>query len=258
MKLGETAESTDLKNKEFTAYGIHPVSEALQSGRPIEKVLIQKGLRGEALLNLSKDLRRADVPVQYVPKVKLDRITTKNHQGIIAQISPVEFHNIEWLLPSIYEKGETPLILYLDEVTDVRNFGAICRTAECAGVHAVVIPQKGSAQIGPDAIKTSAGSLLRIPICRTNTPTQTLEFLKNSGLALIACHENGDTNYHSSNLTRPEVLIMGSEEKGISAKIKATSTDHIRIPLRGETASLNVSTATGIILFEALRQRSEA
>ena len=246
-----------MKNKEFIAYGIHPVSEALESGRPIEKVLIQKGLRGEALQNLSKELRRSDIPLQYVPKVKLDRITTKNHQGIIAQISPVEFHKIEWLLPSVFEKGETPLILYLDEITDVRNFGAICRTAECAGVHAIVIPQKGSAQIGPDAIKTSAGALLRIPICRTNTPINTLEYLKDSGLFLFACHEKGETDYTLSDLTRPCVLIMGSEEKGISEKIKATSTAHIRIPLTGETASLNVSTATGIILFEALRQRSE-
>lgn len=215
-----------------------------------------KGLRSESGRELQALLRKKGVPVQYVPKVRLDKITTKNHQGVIAFISPVEFQDIEWLLPSIYEKGEVPLFLYLDGVTDVRNFGAICRTAECAGVHAIIIPAKGSAQIGPDAIKTSAGALMRIPICRISDVSATLEFLESSGVSLFACHENGDAIYSEADLSSPAVLIMGSEERGISPKIKATSSHHIRIPLYGNTASLNVSTATGIILFEALRQRS--
>jgi 23S rRNA (guanosine2251-2'-O)-methyltransferase len=244
-----------LKNKEFIAYGIHPVSEALKSGKPIDKVLMQKGMRSESGKTLGSELRKRGVPVQFVPKVKLDKITTKNHQGVIAFLSPVDFHDIEWLLPSIYEKGEVPLMIYLDGVTDMRNFGAICRAAECAGAHAIIIPARGSARIGPDAIKTSAGALMQIPVCRVNQPAETLEFLKNSGVEPVACHEKGDLTYTEADLTNPIVLIMGSEETGISEKIKATSASHIRIPLQGNTASLNVSMATGIILFEALRQR---
>jgi len=217
-----------------------------------------KGLRSEGGRELSQALRRRGIPVQYVPKVKLDRITTKNHQGVIAHISPVDFHEIEWLLPTIYERGETPLFLFLDGITDVRNFGAICRTAECAGVHAIIIPSKGSAQIGPDAIKTSAGALLRVPICRTDAPLDTLGFLHQSGVQSFACHEKAEFIHSETDLTMPAVLIMGSEERGISAKIKATSPKHIRIPLYGTTSSLNVSTAVGIILFEALRQRAIA
>jgi 23S rRNA (guanosine2251-2'-O)-methyltransferase len=245
-----------MKNKEFIAYGIHPISEALTEGKPIEKALIQKGLKGDAGYEVVHALRKADVPIQYVPKAKLDRITGKNHQGMIAFISPIEYQNIEWLLPNIYEKGETPLVLVLDGVTDVRNFGAICRTAECAGVHAVVIPTKGSAQIGPDAIKTSAGSLLRLPICRSMNLNETLRFLKTSGLKVIACHEKAELAYTESDLTSPAAIVMGSEESGIQIENLATSTDQMRIPLVGRTSSLNVSTATGIILFETLRQRA--
>jgi 23S rRNA (guanosine2251-2'-O)-methyltransferase len=245
-----------MKNKEFIAYGIHPISEALNEGKPIEKVLVQKGLKGDAGYDVVNALRKAEVPIQYVPKAKLDRVTGKNHQGMIAFISPIEYQNIEWLLPDLYEKGETPLILVLDGVTDVRNFGAICRTAECAGVHAVVIPTKGSAQIGPDAIKTSAGALLQIPICRSMNLTETLNFLKSSGLRIIACHEKAELSYTDADLTAPSALIMGSEESGIHIENLATSTDQIRIALKGRTSSLNVSTATGIILFETLRQRS--
>lgn len=245
-----------MKNKEFIAYGIHPVSEALKEGKPIEKVLVQKGLRGETAHEVINGLRRAEVPIQYVPKVKLDRITGKNHQGIIAYISPIEYQNIEWLLPTLYEKGETPLVLVLDGITDVRNFGAICRTAECAGVHAVVVPAKGSAQIGPDAIKTSAGALLQIAVCRSVNLSASLDFLKTSGLKIIACHEKAEANYTDVDLSSPAALIMGSEENGIQIENLATSTEQIRIPLKGHTSSLNVSTATGVILFEALRQRA--
>jgi 23S rRNA (guanosine2251-2'-O)-methyltransferase len=245
-----------MKNKEFIAYGIHPIREALNEGKSIDKVLVQKGLRGESSNALVSDLRKAGAPVQFVPKIKLDKITGKNHQGLIAFISPVEYQNIEWLLPNIYEKGLTPFILVLDSVTDVRNFGAICRTAECAGVHAIVVPSKGSAQVGPDAIKTSAGALLRVPICRANNLTDTLNFLKSSGLKVFACHENADQIHTESKLSEPSVFVMGSEESGISTEILATSTDQTRIPIVGNTSSLNVSTATGIILFEALRQRN--
>jgi len=245
-----------MKNKEFIAYGIHPISEAVKEGKPIEKVLVQKGLKGDSAHDLVNTLRKVEVPIQYVPKAKLDRITGKNHQGMIAFISPIEYQNIEWLLPDLYEKGETPLILVLDGITDVRNFGAICRTAEGAGVHAVIIPVKGSAQIGPDAIKTSAGALLQLPVCRTMNLTETLKFLKTSGLGIFACHEKAEDTYTEADLTAPAAIVMGSEESGINIENLATSTEQIRIPLQGQTSSLNVSTAAGIILFETLRQRS--
>ena len=229
--------------------------EAMNSGRPIDKLLVQKGMRGEKSREITDELRNNGVPIQYVPKVKLDKITGKNHQGMIAFISPVEFDNLDWLVPSLYEKGEIPFILILDGITDVRNFGAICRTAECAGVHSIVVPTKNTAQIGPDAIKTSAGSLLNISICRSTDLLKSIEFLKSSGLNVFACHEKARNLHSEADLSGPSAFVMGSEETGIQNEIKATSNQEIRIPLRGSTQSLNVSTATGVILFEALRQR---
>ena len=239
-------------------YGIHPVDEAAEAGKTFDKVWIQTGLRNEALGALVSKLRNLNVPTQYVPKAKLDRLTRKNHQGIVAIISPIEFQNLEWLVPATYESGEIPLFVVLDGVTDVRNFGAICRTAECAGAHGVVIAARGSAAINADAIKTSAGSLMRLPICRVSNLEESLAFLKESGLEIVSCHEEGEEVYSEASLSGPLALVMGSEDRGISSKLLATSTRSIRIPLQGKTSSLNVSVATGIGLFEILRQRNLA
>lgn len=236
-------------------YGVHPVLEAVDSDKTVDKVLIQKGLDQEHLQKLLSKLRDADVAYQYVPKVKLDSITRKNHQGVLAFISPIEYTKLEWLLPSIYEKGENPLIVVLDHITDVRNFGAICRSAESAGAHAVVIPSKGAAQINEDAVKTSAGALLRLPICREGSLMATIQFLKNSGVVVLACHENGEVNYFDQDLSQPLALIMGSEELGIGPALLEQADSSVCIPMPGTTESLNVSVATAVILFDAVRQR---
>lgn len=238
-----------------TIYGIHPILEAIDSGKTIDKVLVQRGLSPETLHKILPVLKTNDIPFQFAPKIKLDKVTSKNHQGVIAMISPIEFQEIEWLLPNIYEEGETPLILVLDRISDIRNFGAICRSAECAGVHAIVIPSKGAAQINADAIKSSAGAILRIPICRTFSVGDTIDFLKQSGLATMACHEKGTEPYFKADLTIPLAIIMGSEKDGISNNADDATEHSIFIPMKGKTESLNVSVATAIILFDAMRQR---
>lgn len=244
-----------MKKKDQLIYGIHPVVEALEAGKPLDKVMIQRGLRPDTLQKVMRQLKKFNTPFQFVPKAKLDRITGKNHQGVIAFLSPVEYQDLEWLLPTIFESGETPLLLVLDRVTDIRNFGAICRSAECAGVHGIVIPEKGSAQINADAIKTSAGALLRVPICRVKSLVNTLKFLADSGIVSFAIHEKAEKPYYNHDLSVPLAIVMGSEEDGISDKVVNETKHTAQIPMKGETDSLNVSVSTAIILFETLRQR---
>jgi len=248
-------ESINMKKKQQLVYGIHPVLEALEAGKPLDKVMLQRGLRQETLQKVLRHLKKHNTPFQFVPKTKLDRTTGKNHQGLIAFLSPVEYQDLQWLLPSIFEKGETPLILVLDRITDIRNFGAICRSAECAGVHAIVVPEKGSAQINADAIKTSAGALLRIPICRVKSLVNTLKFLADSGITSLAVHEKSERPYYRQDLSIPLAIVMGSEEDGISDKVLNQTQFSALIPMKGETESLNVSVSTAIVLFETLRQR---
>lgn len=237
-------------------FGLRPVIEAIHAGKEIEKVWLKKGSQGELFQELMTLLHRQKIPFQFVPVERLNRITRKNHQGAIANISLVSYHNIEQLIPTIFENGETPLILVLDSITDVRNFGAIVRTAECAGVHAIVVPQKGAASINSDAMKTSAGALNIIPLCRVNSLRDTLMFLKNSGLTLAAANEKTDSDYYSKDLKGPLCLVMGSEDTGISPEILALSDVQLRIPIPGKIASLNVSVAAGVLLYEVVRQRS--
>ncbi len=244
-----------MKKKDQLIYGIHPVIEAVEAGKPLDKVMIQRGLRPDTLQKVMRQLKKFNTPFQFVPKAKLDRITGKNHQGVIAFLSPVEYQDLQWLLPSIFESGETPLLLILDRITDIRNFGAICRSAECAGVHAIIIPEKGSAQINADALKTSAGALLRIPICRVKSLVNTLKFLSDSGIVSFAIHEKALEPYYEKDLSIPLAIVMGSEEDGISDKVINETHYSAKIPMKGETESLNVSVSTAIILFETLRQR---
>ncbi len=244
-------------NKADIIYGMHPLSEALKSGKSIDKVFIQKGLQQDSTRKLMNDLREADIPYQFVPKVKLDKITRKNHQGVIAYTSPIEYSKLEWLIPAIYESGETPLLLILDHITDVRNFGAICRSAECAGAHAVVIPEKGAAQVNEDAVKTSAGALMRLPVCRVKSLVDSVKFLKQSGLEIVGCHERGKHAFQQKDLKGPLAMILGSEELGISPALQSVCDADIHIPMKGETGSLNVSVAGALLLYEAIRQRNE-
>jgi 23S rRNA (guanosine2251-2'-O)-methyltransferase len=236
-------------------FGIRAVIEAIRSGKEIESLYIQRGAGGGLLNELKSLLHEYGIVAQQVPVEKLNRITPKNHQGVIAVISPIIYQKIENIIPEIFEKGEVPLILVLDGITDVRNMGAIARTAECAGVHAIVIPAKGSAQINADAIKTSAGALYKIPVCRHDNFMQTIRFLQESGLQLVCCTEKTKDDIYAPDYTPPTAIIMGSEEDGIRNDLIRISDHLAKIPMFGEIESLNVSVSTGVILYEAIRQR---
>ncbi len=233
-------------------YGIRPVIEAIQAGREIDRLMLQTGLKGEQLPELRKLLNENNIPFQYVPIEKLNRITRANHQGVVCFVSPIAFQPIENLLMSVYEKGETPLFLMLDRITDVRNLGAIARSAECAGVHGLIIPDRGGAPIGSDAMKTSAGALSVLPVHRSSNLKITLDYLKESGLSIVAASEKGDMPYYEATYREPMVLILGSEEDGVSPEYLKRCDKVVNIPMRGTIGSLNVSVAAGILLFEIL------
>jgi len=243
-------------NKNVLLFGTRPIIEAINSGKEIDRVFIQNGLAGENFQELKKLIHQCQIPFQYVPTEKLNRLTNKNHQGVLAYLSSVTYQNVENILPSVFEKGKVPLVLILDRITDVRNFGAIARSAECAGADAIIIPSKGAAQINGDAIKTSAGALHKIPVCRSENLKLTIDFLKNSGLQIVSCTEKSKSLYYEADFSLPTAIIVGSEEDGISEEYLKRSDTRIKIPLTGEIESLNVSVATGIVLFEAVKQRS--
>jgi 23S rRNA (guanosine2251-2'-O)-methyltransferase len=234
--------------------GLRPLQEAIQAGSEIDKVLIQRGLQGDIIQDTKLLIQQHSIPFQYVPQEKLNSITSKNHQGVIAFVSPISFGNFENIIANAFEKGETPLLLMLDGVTDVRNFGSICRNAECMGAHAVLVPEKGSAQINEEAIKTSAGALYNIPVCKVKSIVQSIETLQHNGIRVVACSEKTRKELYEIDMTLPTCIIMGSEESGISADALRKSDEIVRIPMRGKTTSLNVSVASGIILYESLRQ----
>lgn len=237
-------------------FGIRAVIEAIRSGKEIESLYVQRGISGGLMNELKTLLAEYQLTAQQVPVEKLNRLTPKNHQGAIAFISPIVYQKVEDIIPQIFEKGEVPLILVLDSITDVRNMGAIARTAECAGVHAIVVPAKGSAQINPDAIKTSAGALYKIPVCRHQNFLQTVKFLQESGLQLVCCTEKTNDYLYKPDYTLPTAIVMGSEEDGIRNEIIRISDHLAKIPMYGEIESLNVSVSAGIIIYEAVRQRA--
>ncbi|MDL2228062.1 23S rRNA (guanosine(2251)-2'-O)-methyltransferase RlmB [Bacteroidales bacterium OttesenSCG-928-K03] len=237
-------------------YGIHPLIEAIESGKEIEKIFIKRESASPQYAQLIKLIKENNLPHQYVPIEKLNRITRKNHQGVIAFISPITYDNIEQIIPTLYEDGIIPLILILDGITDVRNLGAICRTAECAGVNAIIYAEKGSAIINEDTVKTSAGAIHNIPICKVKNMVKTIKFLTESGLNIIACTEKTDELYYNLNYCEPTAIIMGSEGEGISFELRKLAQQEAAIPLLGKTESLNVSCATAVILYEIVRQRS--
>lgn len=237
-------------------FGIRPIIEAIQSGKTIDKLFIQKGLHNNLFAELWKLVRLRRINYKHVPIEKINRLTRKNHQGVFAFISPIDFHKIEDIIPTLYEEGKNPLILVLDRITDIRNFGAICRTAECAGVNAILIPEQNTAAINADAIKTSAGALHKIILCRTWNLKIALQFLKNCGIQIIACTEKTEDTIYKVNYKNPTAIIIGSEENGISPEFIKISDAKTKIPMYGKIGSLNVSVATGIILYEVIRQRN--
>ncbi len=237
-------------------FGIRSVIEAIRSDKTIDKLLIQKGLQGDLFKELFELVKEHGLSHQLVPVQKLNRVTRKAHQGVIAYISPVAFYDIDEIIARTYESGESPFFLFLDQITDVRNFGAIVRTAECAGVHAIIVPEKGAAQINADAVKTSAGALHVVPVCKVKNTMQTIMNFKNNGINVYAASEKAQTTYNVPDYTTPILIVMGSEESGISDDILRHCDQMIKIPVKGKIESLNVSVATGIILFEAVRQRT--
>lgn len=240
------------ENKEIV-FGIQSVLETLRSGKEIDRLLVQRELGNTEILDLAHE---KGIQVQKVPVEKLNRITRKNHQGAIAFVSAIHYAKLENVIADTFEKGQIPLVLILDRITDVRNFGAIARTAECAGVHAIVIPSKGAAQINADAMKTSSGALNFIPVCREDSLLQTVNFLQNSGLRVIACTEKGKGSMYAIDYTGPTAIVLGSEEDGISDEIIRKSDDLAVIPQSGQVGSLNVSVAAGVIIYETVRQRN--
>ncbi len=242
-------------NNEFI-FGIHPLLEALNKDIEIDKVIIQAGIKSPHIQELKRMLTEREIPVQVVPQEKLARITRSNHQGIIGFVSPVTFVPLEEILQQVYEAGRDPFLLVLDRVTDVRNFGAICRTAECVGIDAVIVPARGSARIGGDAVKTSAGALLNMNICRSFNLKDTLDYLKNSGIQLVACTEKTDTYIYDSTFSGPTCIVMGSEEDGISPEYLKKCDKKVKIPMVGKTSSLNVSVAAAIVMYEVFKGKS--
>ncbi len=237
-------------------FGAHAVIEAIRAGKEIERLILKKELSGEVLREILIAARERDIPYQFVPIERMNRISSKNHQGVIAYISPIEYQPLENVLPGLFERGIDPFILILDHITDVRNFGSIARTAECAGVHAIVIPDKGAAQINADAIKTSSGALLNIPICRTNNLTKAVQLCAESGLKVIAASEKGYEIYSNADYSGPIAIVMGAEDEGVASEIIRKADQIVKIPLFGKVESLNVAVATGLILYEVVRCRN--
>lgn len=238
-------------------YGAHPIIEALRSGKEVEKILLKRGLRNDFSQEIIQLATENKIPIQEVPIEKLNAVTGKPHQGMIAFLSLIEYQDVENILPVVFEKGETPLFIILDKVTDVRNFGAICRSASCAGAHAIIIPSRGSAQINEDAIKSSAGAIHQIPICRSYNLKITIHFLKESGIKVIGVTEKTSDLIYSTDLKDPVALVLGNEEEGISPEYLKLCDAKIKIPMTGPIESLNVSVASAIALYEAVRQRTQ-
>jgi 23S rRNA (guanosine2251-2'-O)-methyltransferase len=236
-------------------FGLRPVIEAIRAGKQVDRLLIRQGLKGPLYHELMTEVRKHEIVCQIVPLERIELVTRKNHQGVLAWLSVIEYQHIVNLLPMIYEKGEDPLIIALDGVSDVRNFGAIVRTAECLGAHAIIIPEKGSARITADAVKASTGALHTFPVCREKSIVKTVEYLKDSGLSIVCGAEKSGDNASETDLTGPVLLILGSEDKGISRELITLADHKVRIPMRGIISSLNVSVAAGILLYEILRQR---
>ena len=231
-------------------FGIRAVIEAIESGKSIDKVLVRKDLSGELAHELLAKVREYGVLMQRVPQERLNRITMKNHQGVIAMISPVTYHKLENLLPSLYEEGRTPFIVLLDGLTDTRNFGAIGRTCDCAGVDGIVIPERNSVSV------TSAGGLFYVPVCRERDVISAVRFLKESGVKVVAASEKGAQDYTELDMTVPVAIVMGSEDVGISQEVLRLCDEIATIPMLGNIGSLNVSVAAGVLIYDVVRQRT--
>jgi 23S rRNA (guanosine2251-2'-O)-methyltransferase len=238
-------------------FGTRAVIEAVQAGKEVDKILMRRDLQNDLSRELFNIVKETHIPVQRVPQEKLDRLTRKNHQGVIAFISAVTYQQLEDIVPFLYEEGKNPFIVLLDGVTDIRNFGAIARSCECAGVDAIVIPAHNSVSVNADAIKTSAGALLTLPVCKEASITEAIRFLKNCGYKVVAATEKSGNNYTTSDYTIPVALVMGGEDRGVSFDNLRLCDEMVKIPILGTIGSLNVSAAAAVLMYEVVRQRSD-
>ncbi len=244
-------------DKNEMIFGVRAVIEAVQAGKEIDKILVKKDIQSDLSKELFAAIKGKDINVQRVPVERINRITRKNHQGVVAFVSQITYQKIEDIVPFLYEQGKTPFIVLLDGITDIRNFGAIARTCECAGVDAIVIPSKNSVTVNADAIKTSAGALHTIPVCRENNIADAIDFMKNSGIKILAATEKGEINYTESECDGPVCIVMGAEDKGIPYDHLKLCDEWVKIPQFGTIGSLNVSVAAGVLIYEVVRQRNK-
>jgi len=242
-------------NKKKIIFGRHPILEALEDYQKIDKIYLKKNVKGEFYEKLYKLANEQNIPIQTVPVEKLNRITMKNHQGVIAEVGLISYSNVEDVLSVAYDSGKLPLFLILDKVSDVRNFVAIVRTALCMGVHAVIIPKKGSANINEEAVKASAGAILKMPICRVDSLEKTLDYFKSVGVSIVGADLTGSEYFHEISLAVPLAVVMGSEGAGLELGVMRRVDYLVKLPMMGKFDSLNVSVATGMILYEVVRQK---
>lgn len=239
-------------------FGIRAVMEAIEAGKDIDKILIKKDLQGELASELFELIREYRIITQRVPVERINKITRKNHQGVVAILSAVTYHSLENLVPQIYEEGMLPFVVVLDGITDVRNFGAISRTCECVGANAIVIPERGSVTVNADAVKTSAGALHYLPVCREKNVVTAVKFLKDNGYQIVAASEKAKITYTQADYTGPVAIVMGAEDTGISPEVLRLCDTMVSIPQFGNIGSLNVSVAAGVMMYEVVRQRLAA
>ena len=244
--------------KETKLYGLRAILEAIEADKSIDKIFLQKGLRSELFVQLEKKIRKKGLNFSYVPVEKLNRLTPNNHQGAVAQISPISFYDLDALVTAVKETKDQPLFLVLDQLSDVRNFGAIIRTAECTGVDGIIIQKKGSAPINGDTIKTSAGAIFNIPICKVDHIKDALYYFQASDIKIIAATEKTENSLYITDFTKGCAIVMGSEGKGISPSVLKIVDAKAKLPMFGNIASLNVSVACGVFLYEVVRQRQSS
>lgn len=242
-------------DKSQVVFGIRAVIEAIESGKQVDKVLMKKDLGGELARELLSVTREYNVPVQRVPVERINKVTRKNHQGVIAFMAAVDYYHVDDIVPALYDEGINPLVVVLDGVTDVRNFGAIARTCECAGVNCIVIPERNSVSVNADAVKTSAGALNYLPVCRERTLVKAVQYLRDSGFKVMGASEKTDLNYTKADFTGPVAIVLGAEDTGISTDVLKLCDTLVAIPEFGQINSLNVSVAGGIMIYEVVRQR---
>ena len=242
-------------DKSQVVFGIRAVIEAIESGKQVDKVLMKKDLGGELARELLSVTREYNVPVQRVPVERINKVTHKNHQGVIAFMAAVDYYHVDDIVPALYDEGINPLVVVLDGVTDVRNFGAIARTCECAGVNCIVIPERNSVSVNADAVKTSAGALNYLPVCRERNLVKAVQYLRDSGFKVMGASEKTDLNYTKADFTGPVAIVLGAEDTGISTDVLKLCDTLVAIPEFGQINSLNVSVAGGIMIYEVVRQR---